>query len=70
MPGDILYHKGEEVPETAQYVCVPCGFQTNLVKGEKFPECMACLAGTEDGPEEYASGQELWEKLEDDEEEE
>ncbi len=63
MAGGILYHKGEEVPEAGAYVCVPCGYKMDLGQGVNFPECAACLAGSEDGPEEYASGAEIWEKV-------
>ena len=70
MTGGILYHKGEEVPTTATYMCVPCGYENQLDQGDTFPECVSCLAGTDDGPEEYADGRELWEKLEAEEEEE
>lgn len=69
MRGGILYHKGEEVPDTAIYMCAPCGYEIAMTQGEVFPECVSCLAGSEDGPEEYDDGKELWEKLEEEEEE-
>jgi len=58
------YNKGDEVPAEGKYVCVPCGYHHHYKDGEKFGECISCLAGTQDGPEEYAEGLELWEKLE------
>lgn len=70
MSGGILYHKDEEVPVSGTYVCVPCGYKMQLEQDDTFPECMACLAGTSDGPEEYVEGQELWERVGEDDEEE
>jgi hypothetical protein len=58
------YNKGDDVPEDSHYVCVPCGYHHYYKAGDKFGECISCLAGTQDGPEEYAEGLELWEKLE------
>lgn len=58
------YNKGGEVPEEGTYVCVPCGYHHHYKSGEKFGECLSCLAGSEEGPEEFAEGLELWEKLE------
>jgi len=37
------YIIGETVPEDGNYSCIPCGYKKELKKGEKFPECIACL---------------------------
>lgn len=37
------YHVGDPAPEEGEYVCVPCGFQRRLQKGEVFGECLSCL---------------------------
>lgn len=58
------FSKGDTVPEEADYVCVPCGYQHHYKPGEIFGECMSCLSGTPDGQhEEFVEGQEMWEKL-------
>lgn len=56
-----LYAIGDVVLETGLYVCVPCGYMQQFLAGEIFPTCDACLAGTENGPEEYrAEDVEFW----------
>jgi len=37
------YHVGDPAPEEGEYVCVPCGFQRRLKKGEVFGECLSCF---------------------------
>lgn len=65
MDKNITYNRDDIVQEDGDYVCVPCGYRRHYVKGEKFSECMSCLAGTKDGHEDYAEGLELWEKTSD-----
>lgn len=57
------FNKGDQVPEEGTYVCVPCGYRHHYINGEKFGECISCLAGTSDGHEDYVEGLEMWEKL-------
>lgn len=58
------YNRGESVPEDGKYVCVPCGYQKDLHPGEVFPECISCLAGTDESENEgFAEGLEMWEKV-------
>lgn len=59
------YNKGDLVPESGVYVCVPCGFKRELHGGEQFPECISCFSGTEEGDEQYVEGLEMWEKVKD-----
>ena len=56
------YNKGDIVKETGKYVCVPCGFHHEYKEGDIFGECTSCLAGTNDGHENYTDGTGLWEK--------
>lgn len=56
------FNRGDEVPVSGEYVCVPCGFHRELTNGEHFPECISCFAGTEEGEERYVEGLEMWEK--------
>lgn len=56
-----LFKIGDIVPESGAYVCVPCGFIQNFSAGERFTACLACLAGTSDGPEGYKDDEaEFW----------
>lgn len=56
-----LFRKGDPVPVSGIYVCVPCGFIQYFTAGTLFKECLACLAGTLDGPEGYRENeQEFW----------
>lgn len=48
-----LYKIGDEVPQSGQYLCVPCGYVQYFNEGDLFTTCDACLAGTPDGPEGY-----------------
>ncbi len=57
-----LYKIGDVVLKTGMYVCVPCGYIQQFTAGEKFLTCDACLAGTDNGPEEYREAEsEFWE---------
>ncbi len=56
------YNKGEKVPDAGEYVCVPCGYHHTYAQGEQFGECMSCLAGSQEGDEEFADGLEMWER--------
>ncbi|MDD5039860.1 MAG: hypothetical protein PHY34_01790 [Patescibacteria group bacterium] len=62
MQTDKPFDKGNVVPEEADYVCVPCGYRHHYQHGEKFGECISCLAGTKEGHEDYVEGLEMWEK--------
>ncbi len=64
-----VFSKGDTVPVDGHYVCSPCGFKKEHKSGEIFGECTSCLAGTEDGNEDYVEGTGLWEKVEPIEEE-
>lgn len=56
-----LYKKGDVVPVSGSYVCVPCGYIQQFEAGSLFIECLACLAGTELGPEGFRENeQEFW----------
>ena len=59
-----IYDKGETVTESGIYVCVPCGYRQHYEAGDIFGECTGCLAGTEEGQEEFIARTGLWEKLE------
>ena len=61
-----IYNKGDAVPEHGMYVCVPCGYKKELKSGDTFGECTSCLAGTEEGNEEYVAGTGMWEKFQED----
>ncbi len=59
-----LFKKGDIVSISGRYLCVPCGFVQYFEAGGNFTECLACLAGTEYGPENYRENeQEFWELL-------
>lgn len=59
-----MYRKGDAVPLSGQYVCVPCGYVQYFEVGTAFSECFACLAGTVYGPEGYREGEaEFWQLL-------
>lgn len=58
------FNKGEAVPASGTYVCVPCGYRQHHKSGDTFGECTSCLAGTEEGDKEYIEGTSLWEKIE------
>lgn len=56
-----VFKIGDSVPEGGAYLCVPCGFIQNFKAGEFFTPCVACLAGTADGPEGYQDEEsEFW----------
>ncbi len=56
-----LFRKGDIVPMSGMYLCVPCGYTQRFEAGALFTECVACLAGTELGPEGYRENeQEFW----------
>lgn len=48
---DTLYKIGDIVPVSGTYLCVPCGYTQYFEAGSLFTTCLACLAGTADGPE-------------------
>lgn len=56
-----LFKKGDTVPASGSYLCVPCGYIQFFAAGTSFIECLACLAGTDFGPEGYRENeQEFW----------
>lgn len=56
-----LYKIGDTVPQSGTYACVPCGYTEYFQAGAAFIPCLACLAGTQDGPEGYRDeGSEFW----------
>jgi hypothetical protein len=57
-----LYKIGDTVVQSGNYVCVPCGFVQYFDAGEQFTTCIACFAGTDNGPEDYRTSEiEFWE---------
>ena len=56
------HNKGDVVEEAGKYVCVPCGFHHEYKEGDTFGECTSCLAGSNDGHEDYVDGTGVWEK--------
>lgn len=59
-----LFKKGDIVLASGSYLCVPCGYVQAFEAGTLFTECVACLAGTEFGPEGYRENeQEFWQYL-------
>lgn len=59
-----LFKKGDIVHASGHYLCVPCGYVQFFEGGAAFTECLACLAGTEFGPEGYRENdQEFWQYL-------
>jgi len=63
MNNENTFHKGDAVSEEGDYICVPCGYQKHFKNGDAFTECTSCLAGTEEGHDDYVDGTELWEKV-------
>ncbi len=63
MNNEETFHKGDIVGEEGDYVCVPCGYQKHFKPGDTFTECTSCLAGTDEGHEDYVDGMEVWEKI-------
>lgn len=57
-----IFNKGDKVVDEGHYICVPCGYEKHYKAGDAFGECTSCLAGTEDGADEYTEGTGLWEK--------
>ncbi len=58
----LLYKIGDPVPESGDYVCVPCGYVQYFEAGVTFTTCEACYAGTDIGPEGYTEPEaEFWE---------
>lgn len=56
-----LYKIGEAVPQSGMYVCVPCGYIQYFEAGTDFTTCLACFAGTKNGPEGYREDEaEFW----------
>ena len=56
-----LYKIGDLVLQSGVYMCVPCGYTQFLDAGERLITCLACFAGTADGPEEYRDAEsEFW----------
>lgn len=59
-----LFKKGDIVPTGGVYLCVPCGYTQYFKRGANFTECVACLAGTDLGPEGYRENeQEFWQLI-------
>ncbi|MDP3727423.1 MAG: hypothetical protein Q8R35_02160 [bacterium] len=59
-----LFRKGDAVPVSGLYLCVPCGYVQNFAAGALFTECLACLAGTAFGPDGYREDeQEFWQYI-------
>lgn len=55
------YKIGDVIPQTGEYVCVPCGYVQYFEAGNLFTTCDACFAGTDLGPVEYKDSQsEFW----------
>lgn len=57
------FNKGEKVPTAGEYICVPCGYKHTYEIGEIFGECVSCLAGSDEGKDDFAEGLEMWEKV-------
>ena len=59
-----LFKIGDAVPQSGNYVCVPCGYVQYFAVGEAFTTCQACFAGTELGPEGFQDPEtEFWQLL-------
>lgn len=59
-----LYAIRDIIPASGSYLCIPCGYVQYFEKGEKFTECLACLAGTSFGPAGFQSdADEFWQLL-------
>ena len=62
---ETLYKIGDMIPQSGNYICVPCGYVQYFLMGEQFTTCDACLAGTNDGPEGYKETEaEFWQFIE------
>lgn len=61
MTENSLHNKGDLVEKPGDYVCVPCGYRKHYETGDTFGECISCLAGTDEGHEDYVAGMEMWE---------
>lgn len=58
---ETLYKIGDIVQQSGMYVCVPCGYMQYFEAGSVFTYCLACLAGTSDGPAGYQTpAAEFW----------
>lgn len=59
-----LFSINATVPVTGNYVCVPCGYIQYFEAGSLFTPCLACLAGTSDGPMGYQEeADEFWQLI-------
>lgn len=43
MLGALIYHVGQRVTISGQYVCVPCGYRRTFAVGDVFPPCINCM---------------------------
>jgi len=60
----VTYKMNDTVPEDGEYLCIACGNITFFTKGDRFPTCDECGAGTADGPGGFdESASEFWRKL-------
>jgi len=50
-----LFKISDLVEKSGMYVCVPCGYMQYFEAGSQFTVCVACLAGTPDGPAGFQS---------------
>lgn len=56
-----LYAVREKVFVSGNYLCVPCGYIQYFEAGATFGPCLACFAGTSDGPVGYQTPEsEFW----------
>ena len=59
-----LFALDDYVPVSGSYLCVPCGYIQYFEAGNQFEPCLACLAGTPDGPTGYQSEEdEFWQLI-------
>lgn len=59
-----LYKIGDVVPQHGMYMCIPCGYVQEFQVNDLFTTCELCLAGTDEGPDEYTEAEvEFWELL-------
>lgn len=58
-----LFSINAVVPVTGSYICVPCGYIQYFEVGSLFTTCLACLAGTADGPIGYQDEEEFWQLI-------
>jgi hypothetical protein len=49
-PENGLYKWGQRAPQTADYICVDCGYIEEFPEGAVFTVCEACLSGEFGGP--------------------